>query len=246
MHSRISTTRTARPAPRSPSSAPGSRTIRGTGYFRGHLSWHLALAHLELGDVEEGFRLYTDAFAADDYPGPALVKLLDAPSWLWRAELAGHPRDHARWQVLHEFAHRAFPRPGVPFADWHVALIDAVVGDATAAEARAREIDEMVRSARYSAGPTVPAIARAFAAFQRHDFSTAIDEIESVFSERERICGSRAQLDLVEFTLLKAYLATGRLDDVRRLREACRPGPRGIPVAGLDVARSNRSLSPTR
>jgi len=216
------------------------------GYFRGHLSWHLALAHLELGDVEEGFRLYTDAFAADDYPGPALVKLLDAPSWLWRAELAGHPRDHARWQVLHEFAHRAFPRPGVPFADWHVALIDAVVGDATAAEARAREIDEMVRSARYSAGPTVPAIARAFAAFQRHDFSTTIDEIESVFSERERICGSRAQLDLVEFTLLKAYLATGRLDDVRRLREACRPGPRGIPVAGLDVARSNRSLSPTR
>jgi len=174
------------------------------------------------------------------------VKLLDAPSWLWRAELAGHPRDHARWQVLHEFAHRAFPRPGVPFADWHVALIDAVVGDATAAEARAREIDEMVRSARYSAGPTVPAIARAFAAFQRHDFSTAIDEIESVFSERERICGSRAQLDLVEFTLLKAYLATGRLDDVRRLREACRPGPRGIPVAGLDVARSNRSWTALR
>jgi hypothetical protein len=39
------------------------------GYFRGHLSWHLALAHLEQGDVEEGFRLYSDAFAVDDYPG---------------------------------------------------------------------------------------------------------------------------------------------------------------------------------
>jgi tetratricopeptide (TPR) repeat protein len=25
------------------------------GFFRGHLSWHLALAHLEQGDVEEGF-----------------------------------------------------------------------------------------------------------------------------------------------------------------------------------------------
>ena len=50
------------------------------GSFRGHLSWHLALAHLEQGDVEEGFRLYASAFAADDYYGPALVKLLDAPS----------------------------------------------------------------------------------------------------------------------------------------------------------------------
>jgi hypothetical protein len=63
-----------------------------------------------------------------------------------------------------------------------------------------------------------------------------------VFGERERICGSRAQIDPVELTLLKAYLATGRLDDVRRLLEASRPSPRGIPVAGLDVARTNRSL----
>jgi tetratricopeptide (TPR) repeat protein len=206
------------------------------GFFRGHLSWHLALAHLEQGDVEEGFRLYSDAFAADDYPAPPLIKLLDAPSWLWRAELAGHPRDHARWQMLHEFAHRAFPRPGLPFADWHVALIDAVVADTSAVEARAEEMEQLVRAGRYSAGPTVPALARAFAAFQRQDFATAIDAIEPVFGERERVSGSRAQIDLVEFTLLKAYLAAGRLDDARRLLEARRHGPRGIPVAGLEAA----------
>jgi tetratricopeptide (TPR) repeat protein len=206
------------------------------GFFRGHLSWHLALAHLEQGDVEEGFRLYSGAFAADDYPAPALIKLLDAPSWLWRAELAGHPRDHARWQMLHEFAHRTFPRPGLAFADWHVALIDAVVADTTSAEARAAEIEQLARAGRYSAGPTVPALARAFAAFQRQDFATAIDAIETVFGERERVSGSRAQIDLVEFTLLKAYLAAGRLDDARRVLAARRPGPRGIPVAGLEAA----------
>jgi tetratricopeptide (TPR) repeat protein len=209
------------------------------GFFRGHLSWHLALGHLEKGNVEEGLRLYADAFFADDYGGPALVKLLDAPSYLWRAELAGHPRDPARWQVLHEFAHRAFPRPGAPFADWHVALIDAVVGDEAAAEARAQAIDEMVRAGRYSAGPTVPTLARAFAAFQRQDFSTAIDAIESVFAERDRICGSRAQLDLVEFTLLKAYLAADRREDASRLLKARRPGPRGITVEGLEAASIN-------
>ncbi len=205
------------------------------GPFRGHLSWHLALAHLEQGDAEEGFQLYSEAFAADEYYGPALVKVLDAPSYLWRAELAGYPRDVARWRMLHEFAHRAFPRPGVPFADWHIALIDAVVGDATDARAREDEMDDMVRAGRYAAGPTVPTLARAFAAFQRHDYATAIDAIRSVYGERERICGSRAQIDLVEFTLLKAYLASGRLDDARRMLQARRDGPHGVPVAGLEA-----------
>jgi len=104
---------------------------------------------------------------------------------------------------------------------------------------RAREMEEMVGADHYSAGRTVPTLARAFAAFQRHDFSMAIDAIESVFNERERISGSRAQIDLVEFTLLKAYLATGRLGDVRRMLQARCPGPRSVSVAGLEAALIN-------
>jgi tetratricopeptide (TPR) repeat protein len=206
------------------------------GLLHGHLNWHLALVRLQEGDVEEGLRLYDEAFAADDYSGPALIKLLDAPSYLWRAELAGHPREYARWRQLLDFARRTFPRPGMPFADWHVALIDAVTSDANSVEARAGEIDELVRAEQYPAGPIVPALARAFAAFERQDYVKAIDAIEPVFGERERISGSRAQIDLVEFTLLKAYLASGRLDDARRLVNARRPGPRRIPVAGLPDA----------
>jgi tetratricopeptide (TPR) repeat protein len=206
------------------------------GFFRGHLSWHLALVHLAGGEVEEGFRLYADAFATADYSGPALIKLMDGPSYLWRAELAGQPRDLERWQVLHEFAHRAFPRPGTPYADWHIALVDAAVGDWASAEARTLEMEEMVRTGRYPAGETVPAVARAFTAFARGEFDTVIDAIEGMLSERERICGSRAQIDLVEFTLLKAYLAAGRLGDLRRRLTSRRSGPRGVPVAGLAAA----------
>lgn len=55
-----------------------------------------------------------------------------------------------------------------------------------------------------------------------------------MFGERERISGSRAQIDLVVFTLLKAYFALGRLDDVRRLL-SMRRDSRGIPVAGLEA-----------
>jgi tetratricopeptide (TPR) repeat protein len=202
------------------------------GTFRGHLSWHLALAYLERGELDEGLSLYHTAFAADDYHGPALIKLLDGPSFLWRAELAGHPRKPELWQALHAFAHKSFPRPGTAFADWHMALIDAVVNDTSSAVAREREIEEMISAGRYSAGPSVPTVARAFVAFQRQDFGSAITLIEAMFAERDRLSGSRAQIDLVEFTLLKAYLATGRTDEARRLVDR-RRGPRGIPVAGL-------------
>ena len=204
------------------------------GAFNGHLSWHLALAHLEQGNVAEGLNLYRDAFAADDYRGPALIKLLDAPSFLWRAELAGYPQDTALWQELRDFAHRSFPRPGTAFADWHMALIDAVLNDTTSAEAREREIETMIREERYPAGSSVPRLIRAFSAFQRGDHAQAIDLIEAMFDGRERISGSRAQIDLVEFTLLKAYLASNRMEDAKRL-VAARRGPRRIPVAGLQA-----------
>lgn len=201
------------------------------GAFRGHLSWHLALALLGEGRVDEGFALYEDAFAAEEYPGPKVVKLMDAASYLWRAELAGHPRDHARWREVHDFAHRAFPRPGLAYADWHVALADAVAGGAEAA-ARAKELEDLARAGRYPAGPGMAAFARAVAAFERKDFAAAITLLEPVLPERERFSGSRAQLDLLEFTLLKAYLDSGRLDDAGRLLAARRPGPRRIRVAG--------------
>ncbi len=205
------------------------------GAFRGHLSWHLALALLGEGRVTEGFGLFEDAFAAEDYPGPKVVKLMDAASYLWRVELAGHPRDEARWRVVHEFAHQAFPRPGMAYADWHVALTDAVAGDADAAEARAQELLDLASAGRYPAGAGMAAVARGMAAFERKDYATAIAALQPVLPERERFSGSRAQLDLLEFTLLKAYLESGRPEDARRLVAARRPGPRGIPVAGAET-----------
>lgn len=205
------------------------------GFLHGHLNWHLAIVRLQGGEMEEALRLFDTGFGGEDHPGPALVKLLNAPSFLWRAELAGHPRDHARWEALQGFVRRLFPRPGLPYADWHIALVDAVAGNPAEAETRIAEMEEMVRAGRYPAGATVAAFARAVIAFERRNYDAAIAAIEGVFAERERMGGSRAQLDLVEFTLLRACLAAGRHEDARRLLAARRAGPRGIPVAGLEV-----------
>jgi len=203
------------------------------GGLHGHLNWHLALFELQARNVEEGFRLYSEIFASDDYPATAQLKLVDGTSFLWRSELAGHKPDPARWRVLHDFAQRMFPRPGMSMADWHVALVLAAAGDGEALEARTREVENLVRDGRYPSGLAVPTLARGLAAFQRNDFVGAIEAIEPMLSERERIGGSRAQVDLVEFTLMKAYLDAGRPADARRLLGQRRPGPTRIPVAGL-------------
>ncbi len=162
--------------------------------------------------------------------------MTDTVSFLWRWELAGHPRDAEAWRVIHDVATGAFPRAGVAFSDMHIALAQVVAGNAAALESHARQIEELARMGRYPSGPCVPAVSHAFAAFERRDFSTAIDALEPIAGELERIGGSRAQLDLVEFTLLQAYLGADRPDDARRMLSLRRRGCSGIPVAGSAAA----------
>jgi hypothetical protein len=75
-------------------------------------------------------------------------------------------------------------------------------------------------------------VSRGFAAFERRDFSAVIDTLGPIVGDLERIGGSRAQLDLVEFTLLKAFLDEDRPDDARRLLRLRGRGSRTSPSPG--------------
>src|ERR1700736_744898 len=110
-------------------------TYPRNGFLYSHLSWHLALAHLEAADAAAAYRLFREALAPDVHSGPPRGKVNDAVSFLWRCELAGQPRDAEAWCMMHDFANSAFPRAGVAFSDLHIALAQAVAGnDAALAE----------------------------------------------------------------------------------------------------------------
>ena len=203
------------------------------GALWSHLHWHLALACLEAGDAPAAGALFRDAFAPEVHSGPLRGKVTDAVSFLWRCELAGQPRDAAAWRTIHALASRAFPRAGVAFCDLHVALAEIVAGDAAALAARAGQIDDLAGAGRYPSGPLVPAVSRGLAAFERGDFAAAIAALEPAAAELERIGGSRAQLDLVEFTLLKSHLGAGRPRDARHMLDRRGRGTANPPVAGL-------------
>jgi tetratricopeptide (TPR) repeat protein len=202
------------------------------GLLYSHLSWHLALGNLEAGDARASWRLFREAFSPNVHSGPPRGKLNDAVSFLWRWELAGHPRDPEAWRIMHEFVDSAFPRAGMAFSDMHIALAQAVARNDAALEARVQQIEDLAREGRYPSGSFVPAVSRAFAAFERRDYPGAIDALEPIADELECIGGSHAQLDLVRFTLLKAYLNVDRADDARRLLSVRRRGASDIPVAG--------------
>ena len=203
------------------------------GFFYGHLSWHLSLCEIQAGYWEEALRTYRDGIALDRHSGGPQLKISDGAAFLWRAELAGHPRDPAAWRGLYEYANSALPGPGNGLADLHVILAQAVIGDNAALNVRARQMQELAREGRYPSGSYLPALARGFASFEREDFSGAIEALAPLAGQNERIGGSRAQHDLIEFTLLRAYIEANRLQEAKRLLDVRRPGATGVPVMGI-------------
>jgi hypothetical protein len=178
-------------------------------------------------------QLHRDAIALDRHSGGPQQKISDGAAFLWRSELAGHPRGAAAWRALYDYANSALPLPGNGLADLHVILAQAVIGDDAAPDARGRQIQELAREGRYPSGSYLPALARGLTALEHGEFSAAIEALAPLAVENERIGGSRAQHDLIEFTLLRAYFRAGRLEEARRLINARRPGASGIPVTGV-------------
>ncbi|MPZ45030.1 MAG: hypothetical protein GEV05_16860 [Betaproteobacteria bacterium] len=207
------------------------------GAFNGHLSWHLALIELAAGNWAAAQQRYRDAIAPDRHPGGPQQKVWDGVAFLWRSELAGHPRNEPAWRALCDYATGALPRPGAGLADLHVMLAHAVICDDVALDARARQIAEATREGRYASESYVPKLARGFLAFEHGDYDAAIDALAPLAKQSERIGGSRAQHDLIDFTLLKAYLNADRLEEARQMLRARRSGASVVSVArvaGLD------------
>ncbi|MCW5738408.1 MAG: tetratricopeptide repeat protein [Enhydrobacter sp.] len=203
------------------------------GFFYGHLSWHLSLVELQLGHWDAALRLYRDAIALDWHSGGPQQRVSDGAAFLWRSELAGHPRDVAAWRAIYEYGKSALPQPGNGLADLHVILAQAVMGDDAGLDARVRQMEALAREGRYPSGSYLPSLSRGFAAFERGDFSAAIDALAPLAGENERIGGSRAQHDLIDFTLMKACLEAGRPEEAQRLLGVRRPGASDVPVKGI-------------
>lgn len=206
------------------------------GQLHCHLAWHIALWELELGREERAWQIYHAHLRPGASWGPPINTLTDSASFLFRAELAGEGRKGELWRDLSAYASEAFPTPGVTFADVHGALAHALAGNAAA-------LARLETDARGPAADMVSTLARAFGALTRGAWADAAAGILPIIAMHERIGGSRAQRDLIEYALAVCLLRAGRGGEARAYLEQRRLAePQYWPIAELRAAGAGPAL----
>jgi len=198
------------------------------GQLHCHVSWHRAIWSLETGRRDEAWRIYKNDLHPGGSWGPPLNVLTDGASFLARAEMAGEAVDPELWRAISRYAAQWFANSGVAFADMHSALAFAMAGDADALRA-------LIEAPKGPAADVLAPIARGFDAFARRQWSAAVRELQPVLAVHERVGGSRAQRDLLEYAVTCALLRNGQAREARQLVSTRRPGNGrgGFPIAGL-------------
>ncbi|MEX0337467.1 MAG: tetratricopeptide repeat protein [Arenibacterium sp.] len=195
--------------------------------IHGHLSWHVALWSLHLGETESMWEAMDDAIAPGTGHALPLNVLTDTASLLCRAEMAGVDVAPERWQAVSEYAAKCFPETGQSFADMHAALAHAMAGQGEA-------LNRMIASARGFAADLIAPLVEGWRAMAAQNWQSALDALTPVMAQHERLGGSRAQRDLIEFAYLKVLLKLGRRDEAHRLMQMRRPQlGTSAPVVGF-------------
>lgn len=184
-----------------------------------HLSWHVALAALDIGKVDRAWEAFRSGVRPGAAWGPPINVVTDGVSFLWRAELAGVPRDETAWHELHEYALRCFPQAGLGYTDLHALIACLVVNDVDSMQQRFGEIRDRLEANSYPATEVVLDIAEGFAAYAAEDWEESIHALEAAWPRTVCIGGSRAQRDLVALTLVAACFHAGRPESAMAMIE---------------------------
>jgi tetratricopeptide (TPR) repeat protein len=171
---------------------------------RSHIWWHKALFHVELGQHAEALTLYETEILPT--LRPVGTSLCNGSALLWRLEIMGCEADR-HWHALAGlWEGRATGRISA-FNDIHAAMTFLRTGQRSAFEVL---VGEMRRSARESgclaiayAEVAVP-IVEALDRFTNGDYAAAVETLLPVRQELWRMGGSKAQRDVVEWTLVEA------------------------------------------
>ena len=176
--------------------------------LHGHLSWHSAVFALQRGHIERAFAIYRDAMRPSASQALPMFTLIDAASFVTRADIAGYPLDASESRELVRFARTHFPEPGVPFLNAHLAMSYASVGDVDQLSRLERDIAALLDEGSQSSGPVVSIVCDAIAAYGHGRYGAALERMLEAVPDLERLGGSHAQRDvLIDLTVSAAIRA---------------------------------------
>jgi tetratricopeptide (TPR) repeat protein len=207
-------------------------------FFAVHNWWHVALYHLDLGDIDAALTLFDGPIYGAR--SPLVLDLIDASAMLWRLHLRGIDVGD-RWRAVADAWEPIKDSGSYAFNDAHAAMafvgagrpesLAAIIAAQNAALARN---DDNAGFTREVGNPVVLAIK----AFGEARYADAVQQLRRVRSIAHRFGGSHAQRDVIDLTLIEAAFRAGRNALAAALaseRSAMRPTS---PLARLFVQRA--------
>lgn len=184
-----------------------------------HLSWHLALFELALGQYERAWKRY-ERDIRPSVAARSLATLADGASFMWRVLIYGGTLPP---QPLSEVVALGTPmadKPGVAFQVAHAALALAATADQGALSTMRQRLQRAAaRGDRFTQDIVLPLV-QGIASFAEGDYATATRLLAPVVPELVRIGGSHAQREVFEDTLLEAYLRAQQFDKAENMLAA--------------------------
>ena len=212
---------------------------RNTQATRSHNYWHLALLHLANDDLDSALRIYRERIAG--FEPTSNFEHVDAISLLWRAELAGHRRDHEWRELAPNLIERANEQI-FPFLNAHYAYALTRAGYDDVVEVALERLREHAfrqtgAAARVFRDVGLPLVT-ACVAFAAGEAARCAVLLEPILPEIACVGGSDAQNDLFRQTYLIALLDSGRQSEARRRLNARLEGRPPTPAEQVWLARA--------
>jgi hypothetical protein len=173
-------------------------------FFAVHNWWHLAVFHLDLGEIDAVLELYDSAVYGKR--SGIVLEMIDAAALLWRLELRGVDVGD-RWVALADGWEPHASAGNYTFNDVHAALAflradrNAALASLLDSQnfAMARD-DDNAEFTRQVGSP----VTRALVDFQQGNYIQAAQQLRRVRNGAALFGGSHAQRDLLDLTLLEA------------------------------------------
>jgi hypothetical protein len=208
-------------------------------FFAVHNWWHLALYHLEIGEIEEVLRLFDGPIHGAR--SRVMIDMIDAAALLWRLHLRGVDVGE-RWQTVADGFAPTAGAGNYAFNDLHAMMAFTGAGRRELAEqmlaaqrtAMEREDDNAAFTREVGHAATC-----AIQAFGDERYDETVRLIRSIRSIAHRFGGSHAQRDVLDLTLLEAAFRSGQHNLAKALtaeRVAAKPAS---PLAALFARRAH-------
>ena len=186
----------------------------GSSNFANHLWWHTSLFHIDIGQTGRALNIYDAHLRSKEHDGDKYEEL-DASALLWRLRLLGVDTG-SRWRQLAEKWEPSAIDTLYAFNDVH-AMMAFVSDDRTDAQHALLTANE-----RYleNASDANVAMSReiglpfclAMQDFHHERYGDCVDRLLPVRYRTWRLGGSRAQRDIIGWTLLEAALRARRFE----------------------------------